>query len=57
MKLKANEGVQGVAVGGVEYLNDETGFVDVPDEFVQAVLGAGYTLPPVVAEVVEHHEV
>lgn len=53
MKLKAIEGVRGVCVGGVEYVNDADGFVDVPPEYVKSVLGAGYTEPPVVAEAVE----
>lgn len=42
MKLKAKPGIKGVGVGGKEYVADEQGFVNVPDEFVPAVLNAGF---------------
>jgi hypothetical protein len=42
MKLKAKDGVRGVGVGGKEYTVDAEGCIDVPDEFVSAVLKAGF---------------
>jgi hypothetical protein len=44
MKLKAKPGINGVGVGGQEYAVDKDGCVNVPDEFVPAVLKAGFVL-------------
>jgi hypothetical protein len=44
MKLKAKPGVKGVGVGGLEYEVDKKGYVTVPDEFVAAVLDAGFVM-------------
>jgi hypothetical protein len=41
-KLKAKDGIRGVGIGGVEYTVDNTGCVNVPDEYEDAVLKAGF---------------
>lgn len=46
MKLYAFHGVRGVGVGGAEYVVDANGALDVPDEYVEAVLGAGFSIDP-----------
>lgn len=42
MKLKAKEGVAGIGVGGIEYVNDADGCIDMPDVFVGIALANGY---------------
>jgi Ca2+-binding RTX toxin-like protein len=44
-KLKAKPGIKGVSVGGKEYAVDKKGYINVPDEFVPAVLDAGFVSP------------
>jgi hypothetical protein len=43
-KMKAPENCGGCYVGGVEYTADKKGFINVPDEFIDALLPHGYTL-------------
>ena len=42
MKLKAKQGVAGLGLGGVEYVNDAAGCIDVPTDFVDIALANGY---------------
>jgi hypothetical protein len=43
-KMKAPENSGGCSVGGVAYTADKKGFINVPDEFTDALLPHGYTL-------------
>ena len=45
MKLKAEAGVAGIALMGVEYVNDSEGCVVVPDDLVAVALANGYATP------------
>ena len=42
MKLAALPGVSGINIAGIEYLNDASGCVNVPDEVVDVALKNGY---------------
>jgi len=45
VKLKAAPGVAGIALMGVEYVNDSDGCIVVPDDLVGAARSGGYSIP------------
>lgn len=46
MKLRAKDGVKGVGIGGREFVCDEHGLIELPDEFVAAALEHGFEHVP-----------
>ena len=47
MKLKAHDGVSGIALLGVEYALDADGFATVPDDLVPVAVANGFDAPVV----------
>ncbi len=45
MKLQAKPGVRGICIGGIEYLVDSRGMLELPNEHVDSALKNGFDLP------------